>query len=61
MEVVNICKKGNLSQDEKELQSALLFFHLMGVLLYYHEVPGMSQYIIINHQWLFEKLHITDT
>ena len=55
-EVVDICKKGKLSQDEKEIQNALLLFHLMGILLYYHEVPGMCQYVIINHQWLFEKL-----
>ena len=56
MEAVEICKIGNLTQDEKEVQSALLFFHYMGIVLYYHEVPGMCQYVIINHQWLFEKL-----
>ena len=55
-EVVEICKVANLSQNEKEIQNALLFFHLMGVLLYYHDVPGICQYVIINHQWLFEKL-----
>ena len=55
-EVAEICKVGNLSHNEKEIQNALLFFHLMGVLLYYHEVPGICQYVIINHQWLFEKL-----
>ena len=56
MEAVKICKSGNLSQDEREVQSALLFFHHMGIILYFHEVPGMRQYVIINHQWLFEKL-----
>ena len=55
-EVVDICKKASLSIDEKEVQTALLFFHLLGILLYYHEVPGMCQYVIINHQWLFQKL-----
>ena len=55
-EVVDICKEGKLSQDEEEIQNALLLFHLMGILLYYHEVPEMCQYVIINHQWLFEKL-----
>ena len=55
-EVADICEKGKLTQDEKEIQNALLFFNLMGILLYYHEVPGMCQYVIINHQWLFEKL-----
>ena len=55
-EVLDICIKGSLSHNEKEIQNALIFFHLMGVLLYYHEVPEMCQYVIINHQWLFEKL-----
>ena len=56
MEAVKICKSGNLSQDEREVQNSLLFFHHMGIILYFHEVPGMRQYVIINHQWLFEKL-----
>ena len=56
MEAVKICETGNLNQDEGEVQSALLFFHHMGIILYYHKVPGMCQYVIINHQWLFEKL-----
>ena len=56
LEVVDICKEGKLSQDEEEIQNALLLFHLMGIMLYYHEVPGMCQYVIIDHQWLFEKL-----
>ena len=56
MEAVEICKIGNLTQGEKEMQSALLFFHHMGIILYYHEVPGMCQYVIIKHQWLFKKL-----
>jgi len=28
----------------------------MGILLYYHNVPGMCQYVITDHQWLFDKL-----
>ena len=56
IEVLEICRKGNISQFKEDVQNALVFFHLMGILLYYHEVPGMCQYVIINHQWLFEKL-----
>ena len=55
-EVVDICEKGYLTKDEGEIQNALLFFHLMGFILYYNEVPGMWQYVIINPQWLFEIL-----
>ena len=54
--VLDICKVGNLIKDEEEIQNALLLFHHMGVLLYYHDVPEMCQYVITNHKWLFEKL-----
>ena len=54
--VLEISKNGGLSKDKKEIQSALLFFHMMGVLLYYHDVLGMCQYVITDHQWLFDKL-----
>ena len=55
-EVADICEKGKLTKNEEEIKTALLFFNLMGILLYYHKVRGMCQYVIINHQWLFEKL-----
>ncbi|XP_065893511.1 uncharacterized protein [Dysidea avara] len=54
--VIEISQQGGLSKNEREIQSALLFFHMMGILLYYHDVPGMSQYVITDHQWLFDKL-----
>ena len=54
--VFDICKEGNLIQDEKEIRNALLLFHHMGVLLYYHDIPEMCQYVITNHKWLFKKL-----
>ena len=56
LQVVEISNKGNLAKDEKEIRKALMLFHLMGVLLYYHDVPEMREYVIINHQWLFKKL-----
>ena len=55
-EVRYICTQGNLCRDNIEVQSALLFFHIMGILFYYHEVPGMCKYVIVDHQWLFNKL-----
>ena len=55
-EVCYICTQGNLCRDNSEVQSALLFFHIMGILFYYHEVPGMCKYVIVDHQWLFNKL-----
>ena len=51
-----ICTQGNLCRDNSEVLSALLFFHIMGILFYYHDVPGMCKYVIVDHQWLFNKL-----
>ena len=55
-EACYICTQGNLCQDNSDFQSALLFFHIMGLLFYYHDVPGMCKYVIVDHQWLFNKL-----
>ena len=55
-QVADICEKRKLTKDKEEMQNALLFFRFIGLLLYYHEVPEMCQYVIINHQWLFKKL-----
>ncbi|XP_065908416.1 uncharacterized protein [Dysidea avara] len=41
---------------ELEVKSALSYYHLLGVLLYYPDVPGLCDYVIIDHQWLFDRL-----
>ena len=41
---------------KSEVQSALRFHHMFGVLLYFHEVPGMNNFVISNPQWLFVNL-----
>ena len=41
---------------KSEVQSALRFHHMFGVLLYFHEVPGMKNFVISNPQWLFINL-----
>lgn len=48
--------QGDLCKSEDEIQRSLICFHNMGMLFYYHNVPGMNQYIITDHQWFFEKL-----
>jgi len=55
---IEICIQGQLCQSEDELQDALKCFHNMGLLFYYHDVLGMNQFIITDHQWFFEKLTI---
>ena len=41
---------------EREIKAALQFHHTFGVLLYFHDVPGMKDYVISNPQWLFTNL-----
>ncbi|XP_065908634.1 uncharacterized protein [Dysidea avara] len=55
-ECVSIALKSKLISDVEQVRSALLYHHLLGVLLYYPEVPGLCDYIITDHQWLFDKL-----
>ena len=41
---------------ELDVKAALRFHHTFGVLLYFHDVPGMNDYVISNPQWLFANL-----
>ena len=41
---------------KSEVKAALRFHHMFGVLLYFHDVPGMNNYVISNPQWLFTNL-----
>ena len=53
---VSIAVKSNLINDVEHVRSALLYYHLLGILLYYPEVPGLCDYVIVDHQWLFDRL-----
>ena len=53
---VSIALQSKLITDVEQVRSALLYHHLLGVLLYYPDVAGLCDYIIIDHQWLFDKL-----
>ena len=48
------CKR--FRRDNSDVHNVLLFFHLMGMLFYYHEVKGICDFVFIDRQWLFEKL-----
>lgn len=41
---------------KSEVKAALRFHHMFGVLLYFHEVPGINNFVISNPQWLFANL-----
>ena len=53
---VALARDTGLISDSKEVQSVLLYHHLLGVLIYFAEVPGLCNYVITNHQWWFDKL-----
>ena len=55
-ECVFIASQSNLITDVDQVRSALLYYHLLGILLYYPEVPGLCNYVIVDHQWLFDRL-----
>lgn len=55
-EVCGICKQSYLCQNEESIKAALKFHHVLGVLLYFEEVEGMKEYVITDHQWLFNNL-----
>ena len=45
-----------VSRHNSDVHNILLFFHLIGMLFYYHEVKGIRDFVFIDRQWLFEKL-----
>lgn len=55
-EVCDMCRQSNLFQEEELIKDALRFHHLLGMLLYFEEVQGMKDFVITNHQWLFNRL-----
>ena len=53
---VTIALRSKLIANVEQVKSMLLYHHLLGVLLYYPEVPGLCDYIIIDYQWFFDRL-----
>ena len=53
---VSLARETGLMSKEKEIKSVLLYHHLLGVLIYFEEVPGLCDYVIMDHQWWFDKL-----
>ena len=55
-ECVIVARDTGLISDEEEVRSVLQYHHLLGVLIYFEEVPGLCDYVIVDHQWWFDKL-----
>ena len=53
---VTIAKESGLISNQEEVKSVLQYHHLLGVLIYFHKVPGLCDYVIVDHQWWFDKL-----
>ena len=51
-----IAQQTNLIPNNEEARSALIYHHLLGVLLYYPDVPGLCDHVIIDHQWFFDTI-----
>ena len=55
-ECYSIALSSGLVTELEQVKSALTYYHLLGVLLYFSEVPGLCDFIIIDHQWFFDRL-----
>ena len=58
-EVKNICDRIMPSHRRMEIEQiieVLKFYHMYGMLLYFHKVKGMKNFVITNPQWLFINL-----
>ena len=40
----------------EEVEESLQYFDFLGVFLHFIKVPGLCDYVIIDHQWLFDNL-----
>ena len=54
-EYMEIAKKSVSICDEEEINATLIYFHFIGLLLYFQN-PSLCDYIIINLQWLYTNL-----
>ena len=55
-ECCSIAHQTKLISSTEEVRSALIYYQLLGVLLYYPNVLGLGDYVITDHQWLFDKI-----
>ena len=53
---VTIARDTGLMSKVEKVKSVLLYHHLLGVLIYFEDVPGLCDYVIVDHQWWFDKL-----
>ena len=49
-------RETRLMSKVEDVKNVLLYHHILGVLIYFEEVPGLCDYVIVDHQWWFDKL-----
>jgi len=55
-ECVEVARNTGLISNKAEVKSVLLYYHYLRVLIYFQDVPGLCDYVIVDHQWWFDKL-----
>ena len=55
-DILDMCIESDLNMNEQEIVSALQFFHLLGVLLYFKELKDVCDIVITDLKWLFNNL-----
>ena len=55
-QVKEVARSCGISPDGEEVLAVLKFFHQKGTLLYFHQVPALSNVIILCPQWLAKLL-----
>ena len=55
-EYSNIANNSASIVNEEEIKESLRYFHFLEVLLYFEDIPGLCDYVIIDQQWLFNKV-----
>ena len=55
-ECVALAKAIHLMSNPEEVKNALIYHHLLGVLIFFQEISGLRDYVIIDHQWWFDTL-----
>ena len=55
-QVKEVARSCSISTDDKDVLEVLKFFHQKGTLLYFHQIPALSNVIILSPQWLAKLL-----
>ena len=55
-EYTNIARNSASIVNEDEIKNSLKYYHFLEVLLYFDEIPGLCDYVILDQQWFYNKV-----